>query len=204
MSTSSARGIQPLCTKDLAGSAESSPVPEYRVIRTGLYADIRALQRAVGNRALGTLIRSIRARRQSEVGSRPSRVHSTSSSGGEPLDPATLQFMESRLGADFRDVRIHTDPQAAEAAQALGAKAYTMGSHITFGPTRYSPTTQEGRRLLAHELAHVLQQVRRGGDVPTQDGIGPLEQAPSKAADSYVKVVGVSRLRGQAMGNRLC
>jgi hypothetical protein len=79
-------------------------------------------------------------------------------SPGRPLDKATRQLMESRIGCDFGKVRVHTDSEAAASAQALGALAFTRGHHIVFGARMYSPNTAEGKRLIAHELAHVVQQ----------------------------------------------
>ena len=79
-------------------------------------------------------------------------------SPGRPLEPPTRTFMEFRFGHDFRRVRVHTDSRAAESAHTLGAHAFTVGSHIVFGAGKYSPETHSGKKLLAHELAHVLQQ----------------------------------------------
>lgn len=85
--------------------------------------------------------------------------HSFQSLGpGRPLDQASRSFMESRFGHDFSDVRIHADTRAAESAQALKARAYTLGRDIVFGTGEYRPQNLEGRRLLAHELTHVIQQ----------------------------------------------
>lgn len=78
--------------------------------------------------------------------------------GGEPLDAATRSFMEPRFGHDFGQVRVHTDEQAAKAAESYHARAYTVGRDIIFGAQEYTPETDAGRRLLAHELTHVVQQ----------------------------------------------
>ena len=75
------------------------------------------------------------------------------------LDSRTRAFMESRFRAEFGHVRIHTDREAAAAAVALGADAFTLGPDIFFAAGRYAPETPRGQRLLAHELTHVLQQV---------------------------------------------
>jgi len=75
--------------------------------------------------------------------------------GGQPLSAETRTFMESRFGYDFTDVRVHTDTQAAE---ALNARAFTMGKDVVFGAGQYSPWTTAGKRLIAHELTHVVQQ----------------------------------------------
>jgi hypothetical protein len=88
----------------------------------------------------------------------PPVVHDVLRSPGQPLDPATRAFFEPRFGHDFSQVRVHTDVRAAESARAIHAQAYTLGDDIVFGTRRYSPETATGRQLLAHELAHVVQQ----------------------------------------------
>ena len=88
----------------------------------------------------------------------PPAVEKTIQSAGQPLDRATLNFMETRFGHDFSQVRIHADAEAAASAKSVNASAYTVGKDIVFGTGQYSPRTQEGRRLLAHELTHVVQQ----------------------------------------------
>lgn len=80
---------------------------------------------------------------------------------GQALDPETRTFFEERFGADFSHIRVHTDEKAVESARAIEAEAYTAGADIVFGAARYNPTTPEGKRLLSHELAHVLQQSKR-------------------------------------------
>jgi hypothetical protein len=85
-------------------------------------------------------------------------VHEVLRSPGRPLDPATRAYMEPRFGYDFSQVRIHTDPKAAESARVVNALAYTVGHHVAFDSGQYAPTKSAGRRLLAHELAHVVQQ----------------------------------------------
>ncbi|MFY1825796.1 eCIS core domain-containing protein [Myxococcus fulvus] len=77
---------------------------------------------------------------------------------GHPLESSARAFFEPRFGHDLGGVRIHTDAKAAASARALQARAYTVGSDIAFQEGAYSPATHAGRRLLAHELTHVLQQ----------------------------------------------
>lgn len=77
---------------------------------------------------------------------------------GRPLDEDTRAFMEPRFGLGFDQVRVHTDGQAGASARAVSAKAFTVGRDVVFGAGQYAPATGEGRRLLAHELAHVAQQ----------------------------------------------
>jgi hypothetical protein len=91
----------------------------------------------------------------------PSIVHDALRSPGQPLDRRTRAFMEPRFGHDFSQVRVHTDAKAAASAAALDAIAYAGGRHIVFGADQYAPGSTEGRRLLAHELAHVAQQHSR-------------------------------------------
>ncbi|WP_263354542.1 eCIS core domain-containing protein [Acidicapsa acidisoli] len=79
-------------------------------------------------------------------------------SGGHPLDTDTRSFMESRFGQDFTHVRVHTDAKAAVSSRSIQALAYTSGADIAFAPGQYSPGTDRGKHLLAHELAHVVQQ----------------------------------------------
>ncbi len=78
--------------------------------------------------------------------------------GGQPLPESVHAFFETRFGQDFSSVRVHTDAMAAEATKAVNARAFTMGKDVVFGEGQYSPVTGEGKRLLAHELTHVLQQ----------------------------------------------
>ena len=88
----------------------------------------------------------------------PGIVHEVLNSPGQPLDKSTLAFMESRLGHDFSGVRVHTDSKAIEATQSVNALAFTVGHDIAFTRDRYSPQSESGRELLAHELVHVMQQ----------------------------------------------
>jgi hypothetical protein len=77
---------------------------------------------------------------------------------GAPLPDSERDFFESRIGQDFSQVRVHTDSQAVQTSQELSARAFTVGSDIAFDQGEYQPGTDEGRRLLAHELTHVVQQ----------------------------------------------
>jgi hypothetical protein len=92
------------------------------------------------------------------VDTAPSIVDDVLGAPGQPLDIGAQEFFGGRFGYDLSLVRIHTDPRAAESAHAVGARAYTVGSHVVFGAQQYSPLTNEGRWLLAHELTHVAQQ----------------------------------------------
>ena len=85
-------------------------------------------------------------------------IQNVLSSPGQRLDAVTRSFMEPRFGQDFSEVRVHTDGQAAESARALDAGAYTVGRNVVFGEGQYMAGSSDGRRLLAHELTHVVQQ----------------------------------------------
>jgi hypothetical protein len=98
----------------------------------------------------------------------PSVVHDALRAPGQPLDAVTRASFEPRFGHDFSRVRVHTDAVAASSARAANASAYTVGSHLVFGRQQYAPHTQQGQRLLAHELAHVVQQRHVGGTSSAQ------------------------------------
>jgi uncharacterized protein DUF4157 len=105
-------------------------------------------------------------------------------SGGRPLESDRRAFFEERFGHDFSAVRVHTDTRAADSAHALSASAYTVGHNIVFGRGRYEPAAVAGKRLLAHELAHVVQQSRGGSPPAPGSSAGELErQADSAALD---------------------
>jgi hypothetical protein len=88
----------------------------------------------------------------------PAIVHDVLRAPGQPLDSGTRNFMEPRFGRDFSPVRVHTDEKAAESARVVQAQAYTVGNDVVFDSRQYAPESDAGRRLLAHELTHVVQQ----------------------------------------------
>jgi hypothetical protein len=104
-----------------------------------------------------------RARSQGEQASVPPIVHDVLRSPGQSLDAETRAFMESRFGHDFSEVRVHVDTRAAKSARAVNADAYTVKDDVVFGVGQYTPHSQSGRQLIAHELTHVVQQ-RAGVD----------------------------------------
>lgn len=91
------------------------------------------------------------------VGIAPPVVHEVLRAAGRPLGPAVRAYMEPRFGRDFSQVRVHTDGRAAESARAVDAAAYAVGADLVFDQGRYAPDSSAGKRLLAHELAHVVQ-----------------------------------------------
>ena len=111
----------------------------------------------------------------------PPIVHAVLGSSGHPLDSDTRGFMEPRFGFDFSSVKLHTDAQAAESARAIQAQAYTAGHHVVLGAGR----SGADRRLLAHELAHVVQQAELAG-------FSTLRRQPASTANTgeYIPVTG--------------
>lgn len=88
----------------------------------------------------------------------PGLIKKVINSAGKPLDHVTRSKMESKFGYDFKHVRVHVDSQADKSAQAVNARAFTIGNNIVFATEQFDPSSGKGRKLLAHELAHVVQQ----------------------------------------------
>jgi outer membrane protein OmpA-like peptidoglycan-associated protein len=97
--------------------------------------------------------------------------------GGRPLPDSERRFFEPRFGRDLSKVRIHTDEEASVAARSVNALAYTMGNDVVFGNGQYRPGTEDGRKLLAHELTHVIQQ--RAAGTPSVQRLGDPKQKPA-------------------------
>jgi hypothetical protein len=117
----------------------------------------------------------------------PPVVDEVLGSAGQPLDGSTRAFMEPRFGRDLQHVRIHNDAKASVSAKAVSALAYTVGQDIVFAEGQYRPASQEGQRLLAHELAHTVQQAgARPGPI---SGISQPGDASEREADSVADQV---------------
>ena len=127
-----------------------------------------ALQHSAGNHAVTAALRSIER---------------TTTGAAGPLEEPVRTEMEQRFNHDFSDVRVHTDRAAADSATSIDAKAYTVGRDIVFNHGRFAPDSGAGKHLLAHELAHVVQQ-SRGGSAPTLESGNSLEQDASAAASA--------------------
>jgi hypothetical protein len=111
-----------------------------------------------------------------------SRLKALKAGGGRPIDAPVRTLMEARFGRSFENVRVHTDGTAAALARQAKARAFTVGRHLVFNSGQYRPNADQGRRLIAHELTHVLQQ--RGGLHSVQREIQPETAAAPKQADS--------------------
>ena len=114
---------------------------------------------------------------------------------GQPMPAALRSEFEPRFGRDFGDVRLHTDAQAGQSASGFGARAYTYGRHVVFGTGQFDASSMQGRRLIAHELAHVMQQSHGARPALQRQTIGgPLDLKP----DPCITLPGVGTLCGQA------
>ena len=152
-----------------------------------------ALQRTAGNTAVAQLVSD---ERQSEEGGSPV-LDVVGKGGGQALPPEVRTDMESRLGADFSSVRVHTDGRAAASAAAVQARAYTVGEEVVFGSGGLDASSSDGRRTLAHELTHVVQQ--RSGPVdgtPTGDGISVSD--PSDRYERQAEQVATNAMQASA------
>lgn len=120
--------------------------------------------------------------------SAPTIVHEVLGSPGHPLDRATRDHMEDRFGHDFSRVRVHSDAKAGDSARAVNARAYTVGSDVVFAPGQYAAQTSAGRKLLSHELTHVIQQGGRsaapGAALTIAPAGGIFERQAEAASDS--------------------
>jgi peptidoglycan hydrolase-like protein with peptidoglycan-binding domain len=129
----------------------------------------------------------------------PPVVHDVLSSTGQPLEAGARAFFEPRFGHDFSQVRVHTGTTATAAAQAVNARAFTVGKNIVFGAGGYQPQTPDGKRLLAHELAHTIQQ---GAATPT-DGRAQVDGRESQNGTIAHQHIANAGLRVQRQGEDL-
>ena len=137
---------------------------------------------------LGALQRS--ANGTAPAGFAPPLVHDVLQSPGQALDGATRASMGARFGHDFSHVRVHTDARAAQSAQAVNALAYTVDPDVVFGAGQYAPHSRDGQKLIAHELAHVIQQSRASTSMQTQLQIGsPSDSAEQEARQAAAQVL---------------
>jgi hypothetical protein len=126
------------------------------------------------------------------------RSHQLGLSGGRGLESSVRNRMEPAFGYDFSQVRIHTDPEAADASLQMNARAFTVGSQIAFAPGEYQPGTLIGDALIAHELAHVVQQ---GGAV-SAGGVLQKGEAPGESLEEDADIAAVRAVAGVWGGPR--
>lgn len=158
---------------------DGEPAPDAAPLRSE-HARLAALQRAAGNHAVAELL----------------------GESGRPIEPTTRSAMETSFGESFADVRVHVHDAGDAAARETDARALTLGRDIAFREGEYEPDTLPGQRLIAHELAHVVQQ-RRGGDAPaspSEGGDAALEGVARAAADAVTVGAPVSVSGASAPG----
>jgi hypothetical protein len=170
-------------------SSTSSRAQQKTVKETSAKGGILRRACACGNRTVAggecegcSKKRLQRAQRgNTKVSEVPEIVHEVLRSPGQPLDSETRAFMEPHFDHDFSQVRVHTDAKASESAQTVDALAYTVGRDVVFASGQYTPDTQMGRGLLAHELTHVLQ----AGNAPATSTIemGHADSLEERAAE---------------------
>ena len=124
------------------------------------------------------------------TGTAPASVDRVLASPGRPLEPALRQDMEQRFGHDFSRVRVHSGAAAEQSAQDVNANAYAVRHNLVFGAGLYAPGTNEGRRLIAHELTHVVQQGGASASGSSQLQLNPpgdrVEHGAVRVADAVM------------------
>ncbi len=173
----------------------STPAPSFMPMQMGLQRKCTSNECAERRKKQMTLQRSPNS--QMEPSEVPPIVHQVLRSPGQPLDPETCVSMERRFGHDFSQVRVHTDAKAAESARAVDAFAYTVGRDVVFERGEYAIGTNHGRRLLAHELAHVAQQqVGSCGLMHSEEKVTHVDDAAESEANAVAEsVVGGNYVR---------
>jgi hypothetical protein len=147
----------------------------------------------------GALQRS--ALRTDEVSEVPPVVHEVLREPGQPLDVATREFFEPLFGADFSGVRVHVGSKADESARSVEARAYAVGRDVVFGECDYTPNTITGRRLIAHELTHVIQQARASGSTQGQClEVGTAQSASEQEAERVAERIASGSVCEQVRG----
>lgn len=127
----------------------------------------------------------------------PPIVHDVLRSPGQPLDARTRAYFEPRFGHDFSRVRVHSDSEAGKSAQSINALAYTVGQHVVFAGGRYAAGSAETKALLAHELAHTLQQRHNSPASSSALQVGPKDSAAEREAGNAEHIVASSGHAGQ-------
>jgi len=186
----------PAPTRDRAPSADVS-----RSVEDPAKASPDALlelQRLAGNAVVSRMLAPEAQREASADGEEESAGRSpvldvVGKGGGRPLDVGIRREMEGALGADFSNVRLHTDAAATESARAVNANAYTVGNDVVIRNDRWSPDSSEGKKTIAHELTHVMQQEsgpvsgrETGTGIRLSDPSDSFEQAAERTAESVV------------------
>ena len=136
------------------------------------------------------------------VSAAPPSVDRALASPGRPLDTAFRQDMEQRFGYDFSRVRVHSDAAADQSARDVNARAYAVGHDIVFSAGQFAPGTHEGRRLIGHELTHVVQQSGFNGAIGTRAVSSTIQRAPNQSIDPLTALTGESDIYAAPISGR--
>jgi hypothetical protein len=170
-------------------STESKPIISQPNDPTELEAD-RIAEEVFGTSTIQPINRNIMHTKliTEHAGDRPGielKIDAIKNSCGQPLPEHTKEFFKDKMGSDFGSVRIHTNQRANENAEAINARAYTVGNDIVFGKGEYQPDTREGQNLLAHELAHIRQQKSGDNLIQRKEGNKEFESAVNSSIGSF-------------------
>lgn len=176
-------------------NAKAMALPGYARTLASSAGRLVGLHKAVGNRVFCKL-RHAGERNSTEIKPNQERQIKEAATGGYPLPTSVRAYFEPRFGAEFSEVRIHTDRAAAHAARAVNARAYAVGRDIVFGEKQYAPHTPQGQHLLAHELVHFLQQQRSAPQYMLQRDLPELQPTEYQQVGQgrIVTVTDVSRI----------
>ena len=160
-------------------------------VRDG-YRPLEVLAQSIGNRSFTHLVARMRDGEGLLPGGRVAAsveaAIAAARGGGRPLEGALSEQLQPALGESLHDVRVHTDEGAAALARAVSARAFTVGSDIFFAPGEYRPASRDGRELIAHEVAHVIQQrgAPSSGPLTVSQPGDPLEREAEAVSRGFV------------------
>jgi hypothetical protein len=188
----------------ISGRAHTTPLRRGDAGASRLQAHgLLALQRLAGNAIIARWLSSLSSGGRSPV------LDVVRSGRGRPVDASVRTRIERRLGHDLSTVRVHTDAAAGASARAVNADAYTVGENIVFQSHAYRPETAAGRRMLTHELVHVIQQrlgsvsgVAAPGGIKLSEPSDPFEREAERVAGEVARPSGV-RDGDQALRQRV-
>jgi hypothetical protein len=168
--------------EEAEADADAPPSPE---VTPGHTVEDRLLnlQRSAGNKSVQRMVAKVSSPAAEVSPPVPTR------SGGEPLPEGTRELMESRFGESFDGVRIHADDEAAASAVALDANAYTTGRDVYFAQGQYAPESHDGQKLLAHELAHVVQHEGTNTASSSRLTVSPADSPAEREAEHAAETV---------------
>ena len=189
--------------KNKASGLNEQPVSDIET-KPGLTGNFARLQKLAGNRAVQRTIQRAPAQTNNtvpfEVDEMTANQIEQARMGGQPLESSVRSNFEPALGYDLSSVKVHNSAEDSEISQSVGAKAFTLGQDVFFKGGSYNPDSSDGKKLLAHELTHVVQQ--SSGDVGGSNNLSvnspddPFEHE----ADSVAQQV-VSQQNSSSQGN---